>query len=181
MIHGENVILYIDEDGTKPNRILAAAKSCELDVNQNFIQVCSPVSGRWDSFVPSTIGWTASVDMLVVSMANPQAWLNEMKQSATPLTMRYYDTELGIYQVGQCWIASWKNGATVGSISTFSLQLQGTGELRDADQESDYPILAGDTLYTKWDFAAADQSMNKQTGDIGFELDNDGNFVKHTN
>lgn len=167
-VHGKDVILSIDEIA------VAGARSCELNVEQDFIQVCSPVSGRWRDFIPSTIGWTASIDMLATTMANPKAWLAEMKRSQTPLTMRYYDTKMGMYQVGEVWISNWQNGAQVGSLATFSVQLQGKGELRDAD-ERDYPILVGDTLYTKWQF-------NESTGNFtqtGTELDDDGNIVKH--
>lgn len=125
MIQGKDVILSID------GMAVAAAQSCELDVDRDLIEVCSPVDGQWKRYIPSTIGWSASVSGLVVDMANPQAWLNEMKSSAHPLTMRYYDTELGIYQVGNVWIKSWKNGAQVGSLATFNLSLQGNGALNE--------------------------------------------------
>lgn len=168
MIQGKNVILSID------GKAIAAAQSCDLDVDRDMIEVCSPVEGQWKRYIPTKIRWSASVSMLVVDMDNPQAWLNEMKSSAQPLTMRFYDTELGIYQVGEVWIKSWKVGASVGSLATFNLSLQGNGALRDAGAD-DYPILAGDTLYTKWHF-------NENTGNFtqtGTELDEDGNIVKH--
>ena len=84
--------------------------------------------------------------MLVVDMDDPQAWLNEMKSSATPLTVRYYDTQLNMYQKGTAWIAEWHNAAQVGSLATFSVQLQGNGELGAGDG----PIWVGDTLLTQF-------------------------------
>lgn len=168
-VQGSDVILSIDE------LQVAAAQACELDVQQEFISICAPHGGgRWKRYKPSTIGWTASINMLIVAMDNPQAWLNEMKASAQPLTMRYYDKKLKMYQKGEVWIANWHNGAQVGSLATFSVQLQGNGELKNAG-DSDYPVLVGDTLYTNWHF-------NKSTGNFtqtGVELDTNGNLVKH--
>lgn len=127
-VQGSDVILSIDE------LQVAAAQACELDVQQEFISICAPHGGgRWKRYKPSTIGWTASINMLIVAMDNPQAWLNEMKASAQPLTMRYYDKNLKMYQKGEVWIANWHNGAQVGSLATFSVQLQGNGELKNVE------------------------------------------------
>lgn len=144
-VYGKDVILSIDQIE------VACARNCELDVEQDFIQVCSPVSGRWRKYIPSMIGWTASVEMLATTMENPQKWLEAMKQSQRPLTMRYFDIGMKIYQVGEVWISSWQNGASVQGLTTFSVQLQGNGELRKAD-ERDYPFLVRDTLHTLWNF-----------------------------
>lgn len=157
-VQGKDVILSIDEIA------VAGARSCELNVEQDFIQVCSPVSGRWRKYIPSTIGWTASVDMLAVTMDEQEKWLEEMKSSHTPLTMRYYDTKVRMYQVGEVWISNWQNGAQVGSLATFSVQLQGNGELRKAD-ERDYPILVGDTLVTKYPIEADNKTLDATAGD----------------
>ena len=140
-VQGSDVILSIDE------LQVAAAQACELDVQQEFISICAPHGGgRWKRYKPSTIGWTASINMLIVAMDDPQAWLNEMKASAQPLTMRYYDKKLKMYQKGEVWIANWHNGAQVGSLATFSVQLQGNGELGAGDG----PMWVGDTLLTQF-------------------------------
>lgn len=154
---GKDVILSIDQIQ------VACSTNCELQVEQDFVQICSPVSGRWRRYIPSTIGWTASVDMLVVDMADPQAWLNEMKRSQTPLTMRYFDIDLGMYQVGEVWISSWQNGANVKGLTSFSVQFQGNGELRDAD-DNDYPILVKDTLVTKYPIEEDNETLDATSG-----------------
>ena len=59
MVQGRNLILALN------NTAIAAAKSCSLKVQQNFIEACSPTSGRTKKKIPTDYLWDLSCDCLM--------------------------------------------------------------------------------------------------------------------
>ena len=53
MILGKNLILTVGDD----SRGLAASKSCDLSIDTDFIEVCSPVNGSWKEYLPTINSW----------------------------------------------------------------------------------------------------------------------------
>ena len=54
MIHGKDLILTIDSQYNQ-TKALAASKSCEVDVNTDFIETASPTDGAWKQFTPTIL------------------------------------------------------------------------------------------------------------------------------
>lgn len=174
MLQGKDLILAIDipNGGT---RAIAAAKSCDFELNTDFIGICAPHgSGGWKHNKPTTLSWSVSSSCLVADQADVET-LMDLQIAKTPLLLRLYDTELKTYRKGYAYIASIKESGSKGDLVSLSISFTPAGALEKATSESDYPILVGDTLYTKWQF-------NEQTGNFtqtGVELDTNGNLVKH--
>lgn len=152
--------------------LVAASKSCDVEVSQDFVSVCSPVSGRWKKSKPTTIGWRANVSNMIVAMENPKSWLDEMKESNDPITVRLFDTNMGMYQVGEAWIESWKVGAAVGPLATFDITLLGDGELRDSTSD-DYPLFNSGIFYMNAE-GPHDVGSDSDVMEIGGEVGSDG-------
>ena len=127
MIHGKDLILTIDSEYTQ-NVALAASKSCEVEVNTDFIEVASPTDGAWKQYVPTYLSWGLSASSL---LAYPQTFntLFAYQTNKTLLTVRFFDPDLGIYYKGNTYISNLRNTATVGSLVKISLTFQPTGPL----------------------------------------------------
>ena len=130
MIHGKDLILTIDSEYTQ-NVALAASKSCEVEVNTDFIEVASPTDGAWKQYVPTYLSWGLSASSL---LAYPQTFntLFAYQTNKTLLTVRFFDPDLGIYYKGNTYISNLRNTATVGSLAKISLTFQPTGPLTPA-------------------------------------------------
>ena len=123
MILGKNLILAI---GNTP---LAASKSCRVSKSKSFIEVASPTSSAWESYIPSKKGWSMSADCLIGTMEAYKtldaAWKND-----TALTIRFYNTEYDENETGTAYIENLELTASNGSLATMSVSLKGSGELR---------------------------------------------------
>ena len=172
-VQGSDLIVSIADGGQIT--YLAAARSCELGCQTNFIQICAPHGeGGWVHNKPTTTTWSVSAECLVADNAyvatSRNAWRNKTK-----LSLRWYSTDLKDYQKGEAYIANLQEVGSVGDLAKLSISFTPAGALEKATSDSDFPILAGDTLYTNWHF-------NESTGNFtqtGMELDANGNLVKH--
>ena len=124
MIHGENLIVAI---GGTP---LAASKSCNIKKSQAFIEVSSPTSGDWESFIPEKKGWGISADCLIGTMEAYKT-LDAAWKAGTALTIRFYDSEYNENETGTAYIDNLDLVASKGSLAKMSVSLKGTGELSD--------------------------------------------------
>ena len=122
MILGDNLILAIN--GTP----LAASKSCSISKSQSFIEVSSPTSGRWQSFVPKQLGWEISSDCLIGTM-DAYKTLDAAWKAGTALTIRFYDSEYNENETGTAYIDKLDLSASKGSLAKMSVSLKGSGEL----------------------------------------------------
>ena len=127
MIHGKDLILTINSEYAQ-NIALAASKSCEVEVNTDFIEVASPTDGAWKQYVSTYLSWGLSASSL---LAYPQTFntLFAYQTNKTKLTARFFDPDLGIYYKGDVYISNLRNTATVGSLVKISLTFQPTGPL----------------------------------------------------
>lgn len=130
MIHGKDLILTINSQYNQ-TKALAASKSCEVDVNTDFIETASPTDGAWKQFIPTILSWGLSASSL---LAYPETYntLFNYQTSKTKLTARFFDPELGIYYKGDVYISNLRATGTVGSLAKISMTFQPTGPLTPA-------------------------------------------------
>ena len=122
MIHGEDLIVAI---GGTP---LAASKSCNVNKAQSFIEVSSPTSGAWESFIPTKRGWKISSDCLLATM-DAYKTLDAAWKAGTALSIRFYDTEYNENETGTAYIESLELTASKGNLAKMSVSLRGSGAL----------------------------------------------------
>ena len=124
MIHGRNLIVAID------GVAVAAAKTCSLDIDQSFLEACSPVSGRTHTKIPTTYNWGVSVDGLVANNSSPTVSLQDLLIAGTKCLLTFTDGS-GNLRAGYVYVKSCKESGPVGGLATFSASFESTGELYD--------------------------------------------------
>ena len=137
MILGKDIVLMI---GGTP---IAAAKSCNLDKQQSFLQVASPTSGKWEQSLPERLSWSASCDCLIGTMA-AYTMLSDAQDNGTALTLRIKDAgTIGLNKTGTCYVESLHLEGSTGNLAKMSVTLKGSGALSTYQGE---PIVM--TLYS---------------------------------
>lgn len=139
MILGKNLILTVGDE----SRGLAASKSCDLSIDTDFIEVCSPVNGSWKDYLPTINSWSASVDMLVASLSDHKALLKK-QDNKEKLMCCFFDTDLQEFYKGYCYIKGLQIKGTIGGLATMGVTLQPTGKL-DWAEEHIQQMAAGNT------------------------------------
>lgn len=122
MIHGRNLIVALD------GVAVAAAKTCSLDLDQNFLEACSPVSGRTHTKIPTTYDWGVSVDGLVANNSSPTVELEDKLIAGTKCLLTFTDGS-GNRRAGFVYVKSCKESGSVGGLATYSASFESTGPL----------------------------------------------------
>ena len=121
MIHGRNLIVSID--GTA----IAGAKSCSLEISQEFLKVCSPTASRVFDKLPTTYDWSMSVDCLIASSSLPKH-LTDLLIKGTKVLLTFSDGSNQM-RAGYAYVKSCNQTGSVGSIAKFSASFESSGEL----------------------------------------------------
>lgn len=121
MIHGRNLIVALD------GVAVAGAKSCSLQLSQNFIEACSPSSGRTRDKIPTTYDWSVSVDCLIPDKNLPVS-LKDKLIAGTKCLLTLTDGD-GDDRYGVVYVKSCDESGTVGSLATFKASFEPSGPL----------------------------------------------------
>lgn len=129
MILGKNLIMTLGDN----NRGLAASKSCNLSIDTDFIEVCSPVEGSWKEYLPTIKSWSASIDTLVASLSDHKALLQKQDNNEM-LFCCFFDNDFHEFYKGNCYIKNIDLKASVGGLATMSVGIQPTGKLNWSEE-----------------------------------------------
>lgn len=122
MIHGRNLIVALD------GVAVAAAKTCSLDMDQSFLEACSPVSGRTHTKIPTTYDWGVSVDGLIANNSSPTVSLQDRLIEGTKCLLTFTDGS-GNRRAGFVYVKSCKESGPVGGLATYSASFESTDGL----------------------------------------------------
>jgi len=125
-------------------RVIAAQSTCNLNLQQDTIEVCSPVSGPWREYIPSTLGWDVSCDGLIYAPEYADE-LMEVLTSRQKVRLSYYDPELRIVRSGYAIPTGLQQGASISDLANYSLTFLGSGELGKVKEK--YVPLTNDINY----------------------------------
>ena len=127
--------------------VVASSVTCEVDMQTDTIEVASPTSGVFRDYIPSLCDWSISTSGLIKS-ASQQYDLFELWRNRAKLRVNYYDTEMRMVRSGYAIITNLRESAPNRSIPTYSISLQGCGELENMKYlnllKSSQGILASD-------------------------------------
>ena len=121
MILGKNLIVSIN--GTA----IAGAKSCQFQISQEFLKVCSPTEGRTFGKVPTTYDWSMSVDCLIPNSILSISLVNRLI-AGTRVLLTFTDGS-GQNRAGFAYVKSCDESGSIGSIAKFSASFEADGEL----------------------------------------------------
>ena len=127
--------------------VVASSVTCEVDMQTDTIEVASPTSGVFRDYIASLCDWSISTSGLIKS-ASQQYDLFELWRNRAKLRVNYYDTEMRMVRSGYAIITNLRESAPNRSIPTYSISLQGCGELENMKYlnllKSSQGILASD-------------------------------------
>ena len=115
--------------------VVASSVTCEVDMQTDTIEVASPTSGVFRDYIASLCGWSISTSGLIKS-TQQQYDLFELWRNRTKLRVNYYDTEMRMVRSGYAIITNLRESAPNRSIPTYSISLQGCGELTTIEYTS---------------------------------------------
>ena len=108
--------------------VVASSVTCEVDMQTDTIEVASPTSGVFRDYIASLCDWSISTSGLIKS-ASQQYDLFELWRKREKLLVNYYDTEMRMVRSGYAIITNLRESAPNRSIPTYSISLQGCGDL----------------------------------------------------
>ena len=138
MIHGDNIYVTIDLNGQQ--QPIAAAKSCDFDISQDFIKACAPNSGRTFQKIPTTYEWKVSCDCLMATSQYAKQLIDAVR-NGTKYTLQFI--VCGFKVVGDVFVASCRIKASKGSLAKLDVSFESSDDLRDSDT---WDVING-TLY----------------------------------
>ena len=143
MIHGDDIYVLTDIGGTM--QPVAANKSCDLDVSQDFIKACAPNEGRTFRKIPTTYDWGVSCDCLM-STTQYAKMLIDAVRNGTKYTLQFL--VCGFKVKGDVFIKSCRITATKGNLAKLAVTFETSGPLVD---DNSWDFING-TLYTYSNF-----------------------------
>lgn len=127
LIHGGNIVVSkIADSGYEA---FAAAKSCEVEVDCEELEVSSPATGKWRDYTDGRLGWRVTVSGLVTNTISDKLLMAGKKVYVKIANA----TDADDYLTGNALVKSPKLTANKGSISQYSVVLVGCGELAPAE------------------------------------------------
>lgn len=114
-------------DGYSP--IIAGAKSCEISVDGEQIEISSPGDGQWRNYLAGRKGWQVSVGYLLSAGTFP----TEAAMVNTTVTVVVSDGTTMMQ--GQAIVKSWKATGNIGNLANGSFVFLGTGALAPVTTE----------------------------------------------
>lgn len=97
-------------------------------MDQNFLEACSPTSGRTHTKIPTTYNWGVSVDGLVADNSTPTVSLQDKLIAGTKCLLTFTDGS-GNLRAGFVYVKSCKENGSVGSLATYSASFESTEPL----------------------------------------------------
>lgn len=121
MILGKNLIVSID------GVAVAGSKSCQFQISQNFINVCSPTASRVLNKKPTTYDWSMSVDCLIPSSTLSVSLVDKLI-AGTRVLLTFTDGS-GQNRAGFAYVKSCEESGSIGSLAKFSASFEADGVL----------------------------------------------------
>ena len=122
ILHGRNLI--IKAGGVA----IAAARSCEINIQTDEIETASPDDGSWKHVIAGRKSWSINVSYLVPSGTFPTS----AQMVGTIVTLNISDGS--VQMQGSALVKAWKTNGTLGNLSQGSYQFTGNGELSPVTQ-----------------------------------------------
>jgi len=131
ILNGRNLIV-------KSNGVaIACARSCELDIDSEVIEVASPSSGRSKEYIAGRKSWSVNVGHLVKVGTNKDNLRSSIAMPGQTVTLVFCVEDGLMYKwEGQAICTKAKLTGTIGNLAQGSFSFQGSGELKDSFEDT---------------------------------------------
>ena len=121
VILGRNLIVKVNGSA------IAGAKSCEINIQSDDIEVASATEMQWREFVAGRKEWSVSCGHLIPASGTPLKSSSQMVGTNVTLTVESGLT--GDTLTGSAIVKKWSASGPVGSLANGSFAFRGTGAL----------------------------------------------------
>lgn len=122
---GNNIIIQVQDGQTW--KAIAATKSDRIQVDGELIEINNPDNGQWRKFVMGRNTWMVNVGFIFTQVSD----IRKVLLVGTRVKLRIGGTTFSASSglEGYAWVKTCDCGATINSIATGALVLQGDGAL----------------------------------------------------
>ena len=121
VVHGKKLIITVGGSA------IAGAKSCEINIQCDDIEVASATQGKWREFLAGRKDWSVTCGHLLPASGTP------LKSSAamvgTKVVLSIQTDMTGDVLTGSAIVKSWRASGAVGSLATGAFSFRGSGAL----------------------------------------------------
>ena len=121
VVHGKKLIITVGGSA------IAGAKSCEINIQCDDIEVASATQGKWREFLSGRKDWSVTCGHLLPASGTP------LKSSAamvgTKVVLSIQTDMTGDTLTGSAIVKSWRASGAVGNLATGAFSFRGTGAL----------------------------------------------------
>ena len=150
MLHGDDIYVTIDINGQQ--QPIAAAKSGDFDISQDFIKACAPNSGRTFIKIPTTYEWSVSCDCLMATSQYAKKLIDAVR-NGTKYTLQFI--VCGFKVVGDVYVKFCRIQTSKGSLAKLAVSFESSGDLYDSET---WDVING-TLFTYSNFDEATKTL----------------------
>ena len=119
--HGRDLEITTANGGV----LVALAKSCEINVDCDEIEISSSTSGKWKDFMAGRMEWSISVGYLLTA----EGLAADKTKVGTVVNLNMTDGEYGTPLTGTAIVKTWKVTGNVSDLAKGSFLFKGKGPL----------------------------------------------------
>lgn len=121
VVHGKKLIITVDGSA------IAGAKSCEINIQCDDIEVASATQGKWREFLSGRKDWSVTCGHLLPASGTP------LKSSAamvgTKVVLSIQTDMTSDILTGSAIVKTWRASGAVGNLATGAFSFRGSGAL----------------------------------------------------
>lgn len=121
VVHGKKLIITVGGSA------IAGAKSCEINIQCDDIEVASATQGKWREFLSGRKDWSVTCGHLLPASGTP------LKSSAamvgTKVVLSIQTDMTGDIITGSAIVKTWRASGAVGNLATGAFSFRGSGAL----------------------------------------------------
>ena len=118
---GKDIKITTASDGV----LVALAKSCEISIDSDEIEVTSATSGTWKDFIPGRKSWSVNINYLVTAGGIAA----DVLKVGTVVNLKIKDGDTGTPLVGSAIVKTCKVSGSRGDLAKGSFSFRGKGTL----------------------------------------------------
>ena len=128
LIQGTDLNLFIS--GDTGYTAMGSAKSCTLEVSAGVIETSSKDSGKWSEKIAGRLSYTVSADGMLADNGNNYDTIFTKMLAKEPIAIAFSTDAATKGYIGTAIITKVSQTGELDNVATYSISLEGTGELK---------------------------------------------------
>lgn len=121
ILHGKDLKIATQNNGV----LVAGAKSCEINVECDELEISSPDTGQWRDFIAGRKSWMITMNYLV----QVGSVATDVLKVGTTVNIKVLDGSTGAQLEGTAIVRTYRSTGTLGNLTQGSFVFRGKGAL----------------------------------------------------